>query len=404
MGALDAARLASAHARRRELLAVAEVGAPDAPLYHTHYSAAAYVAYFLLRPLPELTVHIQSGAFDKSSRTFGSIEATWQNVSKLATGDVKELIPQFYSDPAFLLDDQGVAPGGPVTLPPWAHGSAEEFVRTMRAALESDYASAHLHEWIDLIFGCKQMGNAALSADNLFHAFTYELHAYPHLAQGGDPNTRKVVLEYASQVGQTPPQLFSMPHPSKRVESVQRLLAREAAAATHIQRSARRLAAQRRLASLRRECHMRRSQQVGRSVSRASDAHQSHAHPVTLEGIELGVNVSTPPNTAAGAPRGEGSPEELPFDVSTPPKSGTPGSPRRSRLGERLARARAARNQSDSGGRTNQSNSGGRTNQSDSGGRKVRKAAGGDPNGDDASRIAPLDWGLAISSPKSSTC
>ena len=72
------------------------------PLYHTHYSSPAYVAYYLLRVFPELTIHIQSGRFDQSSRTFASVEETWRNVSKRATGDVKELIPQFYSEPSFL--------------------------------------------------------------------------------------------------------------------------------------------------------------------------------------------------------------------------------------------------------------------------------------------------------------
>lgn len=43
-------------------------------------------------------------------------------------------------------------------LPPWAHGSADEFVRIMREALESVHVSAHLHEWVDLIFGIKQRG------------------------------------------------------------------------------------------------------------------------------------------------------------------------------------------------------------------------------------------------------
>ena len=44
----------------------------------------------------------------------------------------------------------------------------------MRKALESDYVSRNLHNWIDLIFGYKQRGEEAEKALNCFYYLTYE--------------------------------------------------------------------------------------------------------------------------------------------------------------------------------------------------------------------------------------
>lgn len=52
-------------------------------------------------------------------------------------------------------------------LPPWAKGSAREFIKKHREALESNYVSEHLHHWIDLIFGYKQRGK--VRDPNCFH-------------------------------------------------------------------------------------------------------------------------------------------------------------------------------------------------------------------------------------------
>ena len=61
-----------------------------------------------------------------------------------------------------------------MVLPPWAR-NVDEFLSIHRAALESDYVSANLHSWIDLIFGYKQTGREAYEAHNVFHYMTYEV-------------------------------------------------------------------------------------------------------------------------------------------------------------------------------------------------------------------------------------
>lgn len=44
--------------------------------------------------------------------------------------------------------------------------SPEIFIQLNREALESEYVSDHLHEWIDLIFGYKQRGRPAIEVSN----------------------------------------------------------------------------------------------------------------------------------------------------------------------------------------------------------------------------------------------
>ena len=89
------------------------------------------------------------------------------NTSSLS--EVKELTPEWYSSPHFLVNHsrypfgalQDGTAANDVRLPPWADGSPEKFIRIMRMALESDWVSSQLHHWIDLVFGYKQRGPAA---------------------------------------------------------------------------------------------------------------------------------------------------------------------------------------------------------------------------------------------------
>ena len=156
---------------------------------------------------------LQNGKFDSPDRLFVGIEDCWRGVLTNPS-DVKELIPQFYDT-----DDMSGVPGrflrnsdnldlgrrqngervGDVALPPWAR-SATDFVRKMREALESDYVSEHLHEWIDLIFGYKQTGKEAERAHNLFYYMTYEGAIDIDAIQ--DPMERKSIEQQIQEFGQ----------------------------------------------------------------------------------------------------------------------------------------------------------------------------------------------------------
>ncbi|XP_054585901.1 neurobeachin-like protein 2 isoform X1 [Eptesicus fuscus] len=200
--------------------------------YGTHYSNAAGVMHYLIRmePFTSLHVQLQSGRFDCSDRQFHSVAAAWQaRLDSLA--DVKELIPEFFYFPDFLENQNGFDLGclqltnekvGDVVLPPWA-SSPEDFIQQHRQALESEYVSTHLHEWIDLIFGYKQRGPAAEEALNIFYYCTYE--GAVDLDQVTDERERKALEGIISNFGQTPCQLLKEPHPARlsAEEAAQRL-------------------------------------------------------------------------------------------------------------------------------------------------------------------------------------
>ncbi|GMH65599.1 hypothetical protein TL16_g04237, partial [Triparma laevis f. inornata] len=135
-------------------------------MYGSHYSTAAGVVLHYnvrLHPFASLHRQLQGGHFDVSDRLFSSVARTFEMCTS-ALSEVKELTPEWYSNPAFLKNTNGFNFGtmqdgekvGDVLLPPWAGGSAERFVEINRAALESDIATEMLPSWIDLIFGYKQ--------------------------------------------------------------------------------------------------------------------------------------------------------------------------------------------------------------------------------------------------------
>ncbi|XP_062852239.1 WD repeat- and FYVE domain-containing protein 4 [Trichomycterus rosablanca] len=191
--------------------------------YCTHYSSAIIVASYLVRmePFSQIFISLQGGSFDVPERMFHSVQKDWESASKDNMSDVRELIPEFYYLPDFLVNSNNFEFGcmqdgtslGDVVLPPWAKGDPQEFIRTHREALESDFVSANLHLWIDLIFGYKQQGVAAVEALNTFHPYFY---TDKHDAESmKNPLKKNTVLGYVSNFGQILKQLFTKPHPSR---------------------------------------------------------------------------------------------------------------------------------------------------------------------------------------------
>ena len=76
--------------------------------------------------------------------------------------------------------------------------------------------SAHLHLWIDLIFGSKQTGDEAEKALNKFYFLTYQDAIDTEALREMDPDKRKGIEAQIADYGQTPRKLFTRPHPPRR--------------------------------------------------------------------------------------------------------------------------------------------------------------------------------------------
>ncbi|XP_030059030.1 WD repeat- and FYVE domain-containing protein 4 [Microcaecilia unicolor] len=194
--------------------------------YCTHFSSEIIVASYLVRmePFTQILCSLQGGDFDVADRMFHSVKNTWNSASRENMSDVRELIPEFFYLPDFLTNSNQFEFGrmqdgtvlGDVILPPWAAGDPHTFIRLHRQALESDYVSANLHHWIDLLFGSKQCGSAAVEAVNVFHPYFYGDKMDVNSIT--DPLIKNTILGFISSFGQIPKQLFNKPHPSRNVQ------------------------------------------------------------------------------------------------------------------------------------------------------------------------------------------
>uniref|UniRef100_A0A665VYT7 Neurobeachin n=1 Tax=Echeneis naucrates TaxID=173247 RepID=A0A665VYT7_ECHNA len=196
--------------------------------YTTLYSTAHSTLMWMLRiePFTTFFLNANDSKFDHPERAFSGIGRSWRNCQR-DTADVKELIPEFYYLPEMFVNsneyelgvrDDGV-PVCDIELPAWAK-KPEDFVRINRMALESEFVSCQLHQWIDLIFGYKQRGPEAVRALNVFNFLSYEgavnldnLDAVQR--EVGFPHNGLVIEMQIQLCGQIPSQLLIEPHPPR---------------------------------------------------------------------------------------------------------------------------------------------------------------------------------------------
>ncbi|KAI7433761.1 beach-domain-containing protein [Hortaea werneckii] len=225
MGCQSLARAAEYQDRYRQF---AELEDSSAPPFHygTHYSSAMIVSSYLIRlpPYVQSYLLLQGGSFDHADRLFDSIGRAWASASRETMSDVRELTPEFFYLPEFLTNvnnyDFGLKQGSggavnDVQLPPWAKGDPHIFIAKHREALECPYVSERLHMWIDLVFGWKQRGEAAVEATNVFQHLSY--HGSKDLDTITDPVERLATIGIIHSFGQTPHQVFQRPHPAREL-------------------------------------------------------------------------------------------------------------------------------------------------------------------------------------------
>uniref|UniRef100_A0A669CBU8 Neurobeachin a n=1 Tax=Oreochromis niloticus TaxID=8128 RepID=A0A669CBU8_ORENI len=194
----------------------------SAPPHHytTLYSTAHSTLMWMLRIEPFTTFFLSAndGKFDHPERAFSGIGRSWRNCQR-DTADVKELIPEFYYLPEMFVNSneyelgmrEDAVPVSDVELPVWAK-KPEDFVRINRMALESEFVSCQLHQWIDLIFGYKQRGPEAVRALNVFNFLSYEGAV---TLDNLDAVQRELIEAQIQLCGQVPSQLLIEPHPPR---------------------------------------------------------------------------------------------------------------------------------------------------------------------------------------------
>jgi hypothetical protein len=175
--------------------------------YHhcENISTAVSVSSYLVRVIPFLNFQIGfHEGFDVIDRIFRSVPIHFS----IDHVTVSEFSPEVFLMPELFMNFNDVIVEGTqldMQFPTWAP-NAYSFTELHRYALESSFVRHGLNRWIDLVFGFKQSGQAAIDALNLYHPFGYEGAQFSKEQQS-------IRQTWIAGCGQLPARIFESPFP-----------------------------------------------------------------------------------------------------------------------------------------------------------------------------------------------
>lgn len=193
----------------RHMLQINKNNPDGAYVFGSAPSSAMLLAYYLVRqqPFKELHCQIHDGHLDSKERLFYSLDNFFSGLNK--SDESRESIPEFYSMPEAFYQFDSEAELKTLELPKWG-GSIFEYIYLNKKHIESDEVSAHLNQWIDLIFGVCQTGKEAVERCNLFLPYLYN-----NVWEKQPLDKKELILTMLNNLGSLPPQLFKTHFPER---------------------------------------------------------------------------------------------------------------------------------------------------------------------------------------------